>query len=144
MGLQGFFQAEQEGLRLGEPFHVTLFINNETDHDAYVLVPRGRADGVRITVKEGLNFQIKDMREEPEPGVVAEVKLSPGDTYSQQFPLSDWLIIKEAGSYTVECAIEIETYGASIRQKDVDRVTTKVPISTELHFTVLLNKEGYW
>ena len=142
MGLQGYFQAEKKGLRLGEPFSVTFFIKNETDHDAYVLVPRGRADGVRITVKEGKNCQIKDMREEPEPGVVAEVKLSPGDTYSQQFPLSDWLIIKEPGSYTVECAIEIETCDASIRQKDVDSVATKIPFSTELHFTVRPNKEG--
>jgi hypothetical protein len=140
VSLQGFFQAEKTELQLAEPFSVRLFLRNETDRDLYVLVPTGRADGIQISVKVGANVQVKDMMAEPEPGVVAEVKLSPGDSTSRQFPLSDWLIIKEPGSCTLECAVEIEAREASGQAKAEDHLTSIVAISTELNFTFRPNK----
>lgn len=140
MSLQGLFRTEKNELQLGEPFSVTLFIKNESDHDVYVLVPTGRADGLQITVNDGGNVQVKDMTAEPEPGVVAEEKLSPSETISRQFPLSDWLIVRAPGSYTVGCAIEIETREASMRSKGDDRGPTMVSIATELSFTFRPNE----
>ncbi|MCZ7398029.1 MAG: hypothetical protein O8C59_05965 [Candidatus Methanoperedens sp.] len=81
MGLKGFFKADREEYHLSEPILVTLVIKNETDHEIYLFVPRGRADGIRITVKEGKNFQIKGMREEPEVGLVPEERLLSGEIY---------------------------------------------------------------
>jgi len=137
MGLKGFFKADREEYHLSEPILVTLVIKNETDHEIYLFVPRGRADGIRITVKEGKNFQIKGMREEPEVGLVPEERLLSGEIYRQQYQLTRWLTLKEPGYYRVECGIEIESYNVSISQKNLDRVATKVAISTDIHFNIL-------
>lgn len=135
MGVAAFFQTDRTEHRLGEPISVTLSIKNENDHDIYLFVPRGRAGGLQIKIKQGKG-QVKDLLEEPEPGLVAEQKLAPGDTYSQQFPLGEWLIINEPGNFIVECSIEIETSNMSLRENE-RRATDTISVSTELHFTVL-------
>ncbi|MBZ0303812.1 MAG: hypothetical protein K8J31_28990 [Anaerolineae bacterium] len=112
-------------------------ITNESDDEVYFFLPRGRADGVQFRVQQAGGFEIKAMTEEPEPGLVGEQKLSPGSQFSQRYLLTEWLRFKEPGDYTVECAIELELYNASLRQKDVERTAAHVAISTPLHFTIL-------
>jgi len=137
MGIGGFFKAERKEYHLGEPIWITLIILNETEHDAYLFVPQGRADGIRIAVKEGGYFQIADMSKEPEVGLVSEKRLPKGGIYSQRYLLTQWLYLKEPGDYTVECAIRIESYNVSIREHNACRVATNVDVSTDIHFTIL-------
>lgn len=141
MGLKGFFTANREKYYLGDPVSITLVIQNETNKEVYLFVPRGRMDGIQITVKEGSNVQIKDMREEPEPGLVPEQELPPGETYRQQYLLTQWVLFKEPGHYTVECAIQIESYTVSLRQKNVGHISINVAISTDLRFTIVERTE---
>ena len=137
MRVAAFFQTDRTEYRVGEPIWVTLFIRNEGAHDIYLFVPRGRADGLQIRVKEGDGFQLKDLREEPEPGLVGEKKLLPGATYSQQFPLSEWLVINESGEFVVECSIDVETSNMSLREQNEQRAASTMTVSTDLSFTVL-------
>jgi hypothetical protein len=116
---------------------VTLFIKNETGKEVYIFVTRGRADGIRIAVKEGKGFEIRDLRDEPDVGLTPEVKLFHGETHTQRYPLSQWLLLKEPGYYTVECAIQIESYNLSLRQNNEDRLPTNVIISTFLYLRIL-------
>ncbi len=137
MDIKGFFKAGREKYYLGEPIGVTLFIKNETDNDVYLFVPQGRDNGLRITVKEGKNFQISSLRDEPEVGLVPKVKLPVGGVYTQQYPLTQWLRFKEPDHYVVECALEVESYNVSLQQKKENRVVTLITISTNLHFSIL-------
>lgn len=137
MRVAGYFQTDRTQYRVGEPIGVTIFVRNEDDRDLYLFVPRGRADGLRINVKAGEGFQLKGMGEEPEPGLVGEKRLSPGATYSQQFPLSEWLLISEPGDFVVECSIDVEVADMSIREQNEQRRSETVTVSTDLSFTVL-------
>jgi hypothetical protein len=137
MRVEASFQTDRTEYRLGEPIVVTLSVKNVGDQDIYIFVPRGRAYGLQINVKKGRGFHLKGLEEEPEPGLVGENKLQPGATYSQQFPLGDWLIVDEPGEFTVECSIEIEVSNISLREKNEQRVVTTTTAATDLHFTVL-------
>ena len=137
MSLKGFFTADRREYYLGDPIWVTLAIRNETDNEVHLFVPRGRVNGIQIAVKEGNDVQIKGMTDEPEPGLVSETKVPPGETYRQPYLLTQWLLFKKPGHYTIECTLEIEWYTVSLRQKNVNRVGTNVSISTEFHLTIL-------
>ena len=139
MGLTGHFELDKEKYYLGEPLWVTLVIQNEGDQAIFLFVPRGRDHGLQITVKQGHGAHLKDFSREPEVGLVSEQRLSPNETFRQRYQLSQWLCITEPGDYTVECAIEIEGYNTGLHQNNVDRVSTKAMISTELRFTILRN-----
>lgn len=139
MDLRGSFTLDQEEHYLGDPIEVTLRIHNETDKDVYLFVPRGRAGGIRVAVKEGKNVQFVDMSEEPEPGLIPELRLPPGETHRQRYVLTPWLLFKEPGQYTVECVVPIEFYDVSLRQmgvQGVQRIGTSVELSADLRFTI--------
>lgn len=137
MDIVGYIEAGRREYRLGEPISVTLFIKNRGDKPAYLFVPRGRADGIRVRVKEGEGLRLKDMTEEPEPGLVQETKVAPGGTYSQEYPLGRWLVLDKPGSYTVECEVEVEGSDASLRDTGGKRMSLRTTIRSDVHFVVL-------
>lgn len=137
MNLYGHFELEQEKYGLGEPLWVTLVIQHQGDQDVFVFVPRGRADGLEITIKQGNGIHLKNLLQESEPGLMPEQRLRPNGTLRQRYQLSEWLIITEPGDYRIECAIEVEGYTASLRQDNGRRSATRVWISTDLHFTIV-------
>jgi hypothetical protein len=140
MEIVGYFESSRPEFQLGESVSVTLFVRNQGKETAYLLVPRGRADGIRIQVKEGTGFQLSDMTQEPEPGLVPETKVSSGETYSQEFPLSKWLVLGKPGPYTLECAVDVKTSDKSLRDSDQNRVSLRTTIQSDVHFVVLAAK----
>jgi len=139
MVITGHFELDQKQFHLGETLWVTLVIQNESDQAVFLFVARGRDHGLQITVKQGGGAHLQDLSREPEVGLVPEQRLSPHETFRQRYQLSQWLSFTEPGDYTVECAIEVEAYNASLHQDTVNRVATKVLISTDLRFTILPN-----
>src|SRR5438132_5022791 len=137
MNFQGLFELDRDKYRLGEPFWVTLVIQNLGDQNGFLFVPRARADGLQIIVKQGHGIHVKDLSQESEGGLVPEQKLPPNGTLRQRYQLSEWLIITEPGDYAVECAIEVEVYSTSLHEDDANRVATRVHVSNDLRFTIL-------
>ncbi len=137
MNLQGFFQVNQQKYQLGESIWLTLTVQNQGNLNVYMFVPRSRIDGIHIAVKNGKDFLLKDLREEADVGLVPEIELLPSQIYNQQYPLSEWLRLKQPGDYTIECAIEIESYDASLRQQEQARNASYVTISSDVQFTIL-------
>lgn len=136
MNLEGFFQTDKQKYSLEEPIWVTLVVQNNDDSEAYLFVARGRADGIRVTLKEEQGFRIKGMNEEPDVGLIPEKKLLAGEAYTQKYLLTQWLIFNEPGSYTVECAIEIEAYNVSLHQKNLERVAKSISIANNIHLVI--------
>jgi hypothetical protein len=136
MGLDGFFQADRPSFVAGEPISVTLVLHNDARRDLYVFVPRERAEGVEITVVEGL-VEIKDMRHEPESGLIGETRIRPGETYRQPFMLSDWLNVRQPGAVRVVCRILLAAYPSSLRDAATPRLAESVEIATVIGFAVL-------
>jgi hypothetical protein len=137
MDLEGFFRVDQNRYHLGDPIKTTLVLQNKGDSAAYLFVPRGRMDGIQISVKNEDGFRIKDMREEPDVGLVPEKRLPSGETYTQEYLLTQWLTFEEPGDYTVELAIEVETYNSSLHQQNQERVANSISISTDIPLTIL-------
>jgi hypothetical protein len=111
-------------------------VGNDTLH---ILMPRGRAGGIQIEVKQGGNAQVKDMLHEPEPGLEAEIKIAPGETLRQEFVLSDWLILRQSGAYVVKCEIPIEVSRESLRVGEAMRSPKRVTIQSDVRFNVVSN-----
>jgi hypothetical protein len=109
MTVTGSFRLERPAVRLGEPIALVLRVCNPSDRDAFVYVPHGRADGVRIRVLSGAGLRPASLEREPEPGLVGELRLAPGDCHEAAFPLHEWIDVDAAGAYTLECALDLET-----------------------------------
>jgi hypothetical protein len=88
MGVEGFFKADREEHRLGKPIWITLFVKNGADKDVYLFIPRGVGNSFRLLVTEGKEFEISRMSEEPEDGLIPELRLSPGETHAQRYQLT--------------------------------------------------------
>jgi hypothetical protein len=136
MDPDGFFQADRPSFVAGEPISATLVLRNDSRRDLYVFVPRGRAEGIELTVVEG-PAEIKDMRQEPEPGLVGETRIGPGETYRQPFMLSDWLDVRQPGTVRVVCRIVLAAYSSSLRDAASPRLAESVEIATVIGFAVL-------
>ena len=137
MDIVGHIEAAKQEYQLGEPISVTLVVKNQGKDTAYLFVPTGRAGGIQIEVKQGQHFEVKDMLHEPEPGIQPEIKLGPGETLKQEIPLSEWLILKEPGSYIVECAIPIEVSRGSLREGDAKRLSEQVIIRSNVSLAIV-------
>jgi hypothetical protein len=142
LALKGGFELDQERYLVGETIGVTLRIENRSDRPVFLFVPRGRANGIDIRVVQGSEFELKDLRHEPEPGLLAETKISGGETFRQKYPLSEWLLLKEPGDYTIECRIQIEVSDKSMLEKpgETPRVVEALRVSTQLPVTILERK----
>ena len=137
MSLTGHFELTRKHYQLRDPIWATLVINNDGDHDLFLFVSRARDSGIKIAVIQGIGVKLHDHSKEPEAGLVSEYKLSPSETFKQQYELSQWLTVTEAGDLVVECAIDIEAYNTSLHQDTVTRLAGEFHISTRLHFTML-------
>jgi hypothetical protein len=137
MSLIGFFQIEHQINRLGESIRLEMVLENTTDRKVYVFIPRGRAEGIQITMLQGPMATLRDLRDEAEPGLVAETEIGAGETHRKSYFLTDWLIVQRPGDYRVECACTLDAYGSSLRDRDIKRVAKSVKIKTEIKFTVL-------
>ena len=137
MDIVGTIQAAKQTYQLGEPITLTLVLENRDSDPTYLFVPKGRAGGIEIEVKQGNNFQIKNMLNEAEPGLQAELKLGAGETLRQQISLSDWLIVREPGSYIVAVTIPIEAGKKSLREDDAKGASRAVSIQASVHFTIV-------
>jgi hypothetical protein len=137
VSLSGFFTLDREEHFLGDPVEVTLVIRNGQSEDVYLFVPRGRAGGIRVTVKVGADAELADMTDEPEPGLVGEARLGPSETSTQEYLLTRWLRFRTPGRYTIECAIPIEYSMVSRRRRHGPDDTTTLTIATDLHLTIL-------
>jgi hypothetical protein len=115
-----------------------MALKNETDRKVYVFIPRGRADGIRISLPPGQAAELKSLNEEAEPGLVAETEIGAGETVRTSYPLTDWLILRAAGNYRIEAACTFDAYNASLRDKDSSkRIATPVEVKGEVVVTVL-------
>ncbi len=138
-GLRGSFRTDRAEYRLGEPIWMTLELRNGADRDAYVFLPRGRADGIGVTVKNGRagrDYEVGGLEREPEAGLVGEVRLEPGGSVTQRYLLTEWITFKKPGSYVVGCSAEIEAYPRSLREPDPERPVKRVIVSAEIPVTI--------
>jgi hypothetical protein len=136
MDIEGRFEADRAEYRLGDPITVTLELVNPGHVDVYVFVPRGRADGLRIGVRQSTGYRLADMTAEPEPGLVAEVALPPSRSHRQVFPLSAWLFFTAPGTYDVECSLPVRIASASLRQAGAHRMEESRTIASVLRLTI--------
>jgi hypothetical protein len=106
--LTGRFTVAAPQHRIGDPLGLTLELRNDGDADVFVFVPHGRADGVQIEVLDG-PARALDLTNEPEPGLVGQTRLAPGETHSKTYPLGDWVAFDAPGRCSLACSIELET-----------------------------------
>lgn len=109
---------------------------NRGHEEVYVFVPRGRADGLRIAVRQTAGYRLVDMTAEREPGLVAEVALPPSRTHRQVFPLSDWLGFTAPGTYDVDCSLPLRIANVSLRRAAAGRKEESRTISGVLRLTI--------
>jgi hypothetical protein len=142
LALKGSFELDRERYLVGEPIGVTLRIENCSERPAFLLVPRGRANGIEIKVVQGNKFELRDLLQEPEPGLLAETKISGGETFRQKYPLSEWLLLKEPGDYSIECTVTIEVSDKSMRNDSggVVRIVETFTVSTQIPLTIFDEK----
>jgi hypothetical protein len=136
MDIVGHIEAAKSEYGLNEPISVTAFITNASSDTLHILVPRGRAGGIQIEVKQGDKAQVKDMLQEPEPGLETERKIAPGETFRQEFVISDWLILKQPGTHVVACTIPIEVSRETLRAGEANRSSKRVTIQSDIRFNV--------
>lgn len=138
-GLRGSIGANRAEYRLGEPIWVALELANGGDRDAYVFLPRGRADGVRVSVRNaeaGRDYDVAGLGNQAEAGLVGELSIEPGGSVTQEYLLTEWIKFKVPGTYIVRCEVEIEAYATSLRQPDSERHAEVVPVSAEIRLTI--------
>jgi hypothetical protein len=136
LDIVGYFQADRQEYQLGQPISVTLYIKNQGHEVAYLWVAKGRDRGIRIEVEQGHSFEMKGMLQEPESGLLPEIRIAPGETVRQEFLLSKWLTLREPGSYVVECSIPIEVANRSLRDSGGKRTSKHVTVRSKLRLTV--------
>ena len=136
MELEGLFQTDRATYRLGEPIGVTLVLRNAGPRLLYVFVPRGRAEGVEVTVLEG-PAAIRDMDQEPEPGLVGETRIDPGESYRQPYVLSNWLEVQQPGALRIACRVVLTVRATSLRHAISPRAVKAVEIASAIDFFVL-------
>jgi hypothetical protein len=137
MRVNGKIVADRVEYYLGDPIVITLELTNPGQHEVHVFVPHGRSDGLQIAVRQTAGFQLRDMTEEPDTGMVPETRLAPSQTYRQAFPLSQWLVFTAPGTYYVQCSLPVRVASASLRQADADRDEETLTVSDILRFRVL-------
>lgn len=131
--VRGRFEPTRIDVAVGAPFAVELVLENDGDVDAYVFVPTGRADGLEISVLEGGDHLVAGLENEPEPGLVGEQRLAPGEGTRQHFPLSRWLELRSPGRYVVECGITVDVSERSAVDEDARRGHVEVRSLVELN-----------
>lgn len=130
--IDGAFKTDRNEYYLGDSIWINLSLTNISDKDVFVFIPTGRVQGLDIHVKENEGYETKSLVQEPDTGLIPELKLAPLESYVQQYLLSKWLKFKKAGNYTIECSIPIELADFSIRDKLTNR-----KLSSKTVFSVL-------
>lgn len=137
MSIVGHVEADKQSYKLGQPIPVTLSIKNEGKATAYLFVPTGRSGGIHIEVKQGEKVEVKDLLNEPEPGLQPEIRIAPGETLTRELFITEYLSFGEPGSYIVECAIPIEVSDQSLRLADEKRVSNETIVRSSVRFTIV-------
>ena len=133
--IRGWFEPERLDIRPGAQFAVELVVRNEGDGQAFVFVPTGRAEGLEIEVVQGEDYALTGLENEPDVGLVGERRLAPGETYRQEFPLSDWLRLGAPGRYVVECRIPVQASDRSARDGDGTALAVEATSQIELNLS---------
>src|SRR5688572_11674175 len=124
------FKTDQEKYQIGDPIWLKISIENVSQGPLYIFVPDGKANEIEFKVLNTETYKIIDTAEDRTVELIGEKKLDPGNSYSQQYLLNQWLIFEKAGSYSVECKIPIEYSNTSIRQKKSNREVNSITFTS--------------
>jgi hypothetical protein len=132
----GSFHLDAGPHRIGDPIPLVFRVCDTGSDPIFVFVPTGRADGVRITPVSDYALELATMEREPEPGLVGELRLEPGECHEQSYALGDWIDRGAPGTHRLECTIELEVAQESIRAPDTRETPRRVAFTETVELTL--------
>jgi hypothetical protein len=132
----GSFHLDAGPHRIGDPIPLVFRVCDTGADPIFVFVPRGRADGVRITPVAGDAIELATLEREPEPGLVGELRLEPGECHEQSYPLGQWIERGSPGTHRLECTIELEVAEQSIRASDARETPRRIAFTETVELTL--------
>ena len=134
--VSGSFHLDAGPHRIGDPIPLVFRVCDTGADPIFVFVPRGRAGGVRISPVSGDGLELSTLEREPEPGLVGELRLEPGECHEQSYALGDWIDRGTPGTHRLECTIELEVAQESIRDSDARETPRRIAFTETVELTL--------
>lgn len=133
----GCFTAESPTVSLGDPIWIKLTVTNTSRSSISLSLPHGRADGIALSVISGANYELLGMENDPEPGLVGDHTLLPGESCSKRYLISQWLTLRSRMTYEIECTIRLQVREMDTDAAASDPMSTIVDVSTTITIAIV-------
>ena len=134
--VSGSFHLDAGPHRIGDPIPLVFRVCDTGVDPIFVFVPRGRAGGVRISPVSDDGLELATLEREPEPGLVGELRLEPGECHEQSYALGDWIDRGTPGTHRLECTIELEVSQESVRVSGARETPRRIAFTETVELTL--------